>query len=289
MNSRDIIKTIGEQEWLEPVDTALTAVAESTVNAAGQPVKNFLHGTWLGHPLHPAITDVPVGAWSAAAALDVYEALTGDETLAPGADACVKLGLVSAVGAALSGMADWQHTSKNARRVGIVHALLNIAATGFYITSWLQRRNDDREAARVSGFFGFAIVMASAWLGGTLIYDEKVGVDHAQRGAKPKDWTPVLPENELRENEPHKASADGIEIFLVKKNGRVFAIGEKCAHMGGPLSKGKLEGDTIVCPWHGSRFSIRDGAVIDGPATMPQPCFDVRVQNGQIEVRKHQP
>lgn len=287
MNSLKVAKFIDQQDWLEPADTALEAVADSVLKPAGQPVRNFLHGTWLGHPLHPAITDVPVGAWTVAAVFDAYESVTGDTTYSAGADACVGIGLVGAVGAALSGMADWQHTSRPARRIGVVHALLNIAATGLYITSWLQRRGDEREDGLTTSFLGFATVMTSAWLGGMLSYEQKIGVDHAQHGG-PKKWMPVLAEDELADGELKKVTADNVSILLVKREGRILAIGEKCSHLGGPLSKGKLEGGTVICPWHGSRFSLADGSVIDGPATCAEPQFDVRVMDGQIEVRVKQ-
>ncbi len=287
MNSSKVAQLIKKQDWLEPAENVLETVADSVLEPAGQPARNFLHGTWLGHPLHPAITDVPVGAWTAAAALDAYEAITGDTKYSAGADACVGIGLIGAVGAALSGMADWRHTGRAARRIGAVHALLNIAATGLYLTSWLQRRSadeDEREGAITTGFLGFATVMVSAWLGGMLVYEQKIGVDHAQRGG-PKEWTAVLPETELAEAQLRRVETDGVRILLAKRNGRIFAIGEKCSHLGGPLSEGKFEGDTVVCPWHGSRFALADGSVIDGPATCAEPLFETRVTNNQIEVR----
>src|SRR5215210_794060 len=123
---------IDRQKWLAPVDTALGAVAGATVKAAGQPVQNFLHGTWLGHPLHSAITDIPVGAWTAAAVLDLVEVFGETDEYAAGADAAVGIGLVSALGAAASGLCDWQHTDRPARRAGALHALCNISATVCY-------------------------------------------------------------------------------------------------------------------------------------------------------------
>jgi nitrite reductase/ring-hydroxylating ferredoxin subunit len=117
-----------------------------------------------------------------------------------------------------------------------------------------------------------------------LSYDERIGVDHAQRDA-PGEWSPVMAETDLPEAELRRVQVRGVSILLLKRGGQIFALGEKCSHLGGPLAEGKLDGDSVVCPWHGSRFGLEDGRVIDGPAVYAQPCFEARVHDGQIEVR----
>jgi nitrite reductase/ring-hydroxylating ferredoxin subunit len=123
-----------------------------------------------------------------------------------------------------------------------------------------------------------------AYLGGHLVYNERIGVNHAPEEL-PDKFVPVMKESELPENKMCKADADGIPIFVVRRGGRIFALAEKCSHLGGPLAEGELDGETVTCPWHGSKFSIEDGSVLVGPATYAQPCFEVRVRDGQIEVR----
>jgi nitrite reductase/ring-hydroxylating ferredoxin subunit/uncharacterized membrane protein len=284
MRSSIISDFIDRQPWLEPAEKALSALAAATVNRAGRPVRNFLHGTWLGHPVHAAITDVPVGAWSTAAVLDVVEMVSGTETYSPGADAAVGIGLIGAMGAATSGLCDWSKTDRPARRVGVVHALFNVGAAVCYATSWLQRRSGNRQGGIASGMTGFLFVLAGTYFGGHLTYDERIGVDHAQREA-PDEWSPVMAEGDLPEAELRRVQVRGTSVLLVKRGGRIFAIGEKCAHLGGPLAEGKLEDDTVVCPWHGSRFDLENGGVIDGPAVYAQPCYETRVYDGRIEVR----
>jgi nitrite reductase/ring-hydroxylating ferredoxin subunit/uncharacterized membrane protein len=284
MRPSTISNAIDRQPWLEPAEKALGALAAATVNRVGQPVRNFLHGIWLGHPLHAAITDVPVGAWSTAAVLDAIELVSGTESYSPGADTAVGIGLIGAMGAAVSGLCDWSKTDRPARRVGVVHALLNVGAATCYATSWLQRRSGNRQGGIASAMTGFLLVLAGTYLGGHLSYAERIGVDHAQRAA-PEGWSPVMAESDLPEAQLRRAQVHGVDILLVKHNGRIFALGEKCAHLGGPLAEGKLEGGTVVCPWHGSRFSLEDGRVIDGPAVYAQPCYEARVHDGQIEVR----
>jgi nitrite reductase/ring-hydroxylating ferredoxin subunit len=144
MASEALINVIERQDLLEQASEAIQPAVTNAFKAAGpagQEVKNFLYGTWLGHPLHPVLTDVPMGAWT------------------------------------------------------------------------------------------------------------------------------------------------GVPVLLVRRGGEIHALAHTCSHLGGPLSKGKLEGEIVQCPWHGSRFSIKDGSVVDGPATFPQPCFETRVRDGQIEVR----
>lgn len=275
---------IDRQTWLEPAEKALGALAAATVNRASRPVRNFLHGSWLGHPVHAAITDVPVGAWSTAAVLDAVELVSGTQSYAPGADAAVGIGLMGALGAATTGLCDWSKTDPPARRVGVLHALFNAGATVCYATSWLQRRSGNRQAGIASGMTGLLFVLAGTYLGGHLSYDERVGVDHAQRNA-PDEWSPVMAEGDLPEAELRRAQVRGVSILLVRRNGRIFALGERCAHLGGPLAEGKLEGDSVVCSWHGSRFALENGRVISGPAVYAQPCYETRVHDGRIEIR----
>jgi nitrite reductase/ring-hydroxylating ferredoxin subunit len=175
--------------------------------------------------------------------------------------------------------------NKSVKKIGATHALLNITATVLYGASYAARKQGNRGVGRALSFLGYGIVMASSYLGGELSYQEKMGVDHAPRQGFPADFTPVLADNELPSNQPTRAEAGDVKLVLVRQGERIHALADTCSHYGGPLSEGKLEGDCIVCPWHGSRFRLEDGHNEDGPATYSQPCFETRVNNGQIEVR----
>lgn len=271
-------------DLLKPADKALTAVADATLKEAPQALLNTLHGTRFGHPLHPAIIAVPLGAWSVSSLLDLWEAATGDKTFSPGADAALGIGLLGSIGAAATGLNDWRHTDGQARRVGALHGILNLVSIGLFANSWVLRRRGSRSAGICSALSGFALSGLAGWLGGHLVSRERVGVDHAQR-EEVKHFTAVLDEQELAENQMRRAELNGTAILLARRDGKVYAIGEKCSHLGGPLSEGKLEGDAVVCPWHGSRFSLDDGRVIDGPSVFAQPCFQTRIRAGKIEVR----
>jgi nitrite reductase/ring-hydroxylating ferredoxin subunit/uncharacterized membrane protein len=263
--------------------------ARAAVNKVLRPqaFKDLLHGTWLGHPLHPVLTDVPIGAWTAALALDAMESLSGRKELGAGADVAIAVGLLGAAGSAVTGLTDWSDTYGRARKVGLLHGLLNAGATALYTTSLVMRRRKKRGAGLGFAMLGYAVSSAAAYLGGHLVYGEQVGVDHTAAQEMPKEFVAVLPEGELGEGEMKKVEAEGVPVLLVRRGGEIHAIAHTCSHMGGPLSEGKLEGDVVQCPWHGSRFNVRDGSVVDGPATFPQPCFEARVRDGQIEVRSN--
>jgi nitrite reductase/ring-hydroxylating ferredoxin subunit/uncharacterized membrane protein len=289
VESLDVFHVIDQQEWTEPVaetlEQGVSRVLDDT-GAPGQQLEDFLHGKWLGHPLHPAVTDVPLGAWTAAAAMDVADATSGTDQYAAGSDAAVAVGLAGAALSAVSGLAEWRHTQDRPRRIGVVHASLNGTATLLYAASLAFRSRGHRGVGRALSFAGFAAVIAGAYLGGHLTYKERIGVDHAPgEDALPSDFTPALADADLPEGEMRCVNVQGTPIMLARQHGRVYALAETCAHLGGPLSEGELKEGSVVCPWHGSRFSLEDGRVLDSPSAYSQPCLETRVRNGQIEVR----
>lgn len=286
MAGESITNLIDQQQWLDPIGDALqTAIqgAYTAGGAAGPPVKKILSGTWLGHPLHPLLTDVPVGAWTVTALLDAVEIATGRSALAPGADASMALGLAGALGAAVSGLSDWNWTVDRQRRVGLTHGLLNLGATAFYSASLVCRLRGARGWGRGLALLGYGITSFSAWLGGDLVYGQRLGVNHAPEEA-PSAFVPVLNESDLLEGRPQRVEAGGISVMVVRQSGSIYALADTCSHLGGPLSEGELDDGCIVCPWHGSRFALADGSVRGAPASFAQPCYQTRVRNGKIEV-----
>src|SRR5690606_27292952 len=124
-----------------------------------------------------------------------------------------------------------------------------------------------------------------AFLGRRLTYTYGIGTNHAPRAAGPTRFEPVLPVVALAEGRLTRAEAGGVPLLLVRRGDRIYALAETCAHLGGPLADGWLVEDSVVCPWHQSRFALADGAVRDGPALYRQPVYDTRVRNGRVEVR----
>ena len=293
MSSKSLMNIIDDQQWLADAGEAIQPVIINAFKAGGKTgseIKNFLHGKWLGHALHPMVTDVPIGAWTTAAVLDSLE-LGGSKKYKAGADAAVNIGLAGAAGAAITGITDWTGTMQIERKAGLAHAILNISATALYLTSAILRKNKkSRKTALSLSMLGYCITTASAYIGGNLVYNQQMGVNHAAAPAGfPEKFEAVCSEEDLPENTMKCVRAGKVNVLLARQNNELFAIANTCSHLGGPLADGELlESCEVRCPWHGSVFSLKDGSVVDGPATEPEPEFDVRTRNGKIEVRlKH--
>jgi len=278
----------------EKIEAPLDSLGESlqgAMDAAGKPlggpgqvVKNFLNGVWLGHPLHPVLSDVPIGAWSTALCLDVLG-------LKRGADAAVGLGILAAVPTALSGAADWRDTSDGPRRGGLLHALLNSLGLGLYVGSWLARRVGSRGLGVALSTTGYAVVAGAAYLGGDMVYRQGAGISRNAFDPEIKEWIAALPADRLSDGTlvGAEVQVDGkpLPIVFLKRGDRIMALSALCSHWGGPLAEGKLvDDDCVECPWHGSRFAMADGSVKQGPAAYAQPRFDTRVRDGQVEIRQ---
>jgi nitrite reductase/ring-hydroxylating ferredoxin subunit/uncharacterized membrane protein len=244
------------------------------------PVTDAASGTPIGHPLHPLLVTVPIGSWVAASYLD----LTGGDARA--AQRLVGLGNLAALPAAFTGANDWLSTSGGERRVGLAHALLNYTALGLYTGSWLARRNDRRVKGAALALAGSGVLSASGWLGGHLSYALGVGVDTTAFQQLPTDWTDAGPETDVRAEQPSVADVDGVPVLLVRHEGRLVALADRCTHRGGPLHEGQIKDGCVTCPWHNSSFELADGSIASGPATRPQPVLDVRVENGRVQVRR---
>jgi len=218
-------------------------------------------------------------------AFDALDLALNRREFARGCENSIAIGLLGAAGAAVTGLTDWSDVDPPARRLGLLHGLLNVSGTALFATSLLLRKKKSRVTGRVASVLGYAVMAYSAHLGGKLVYEHRVGVDRTSGQVFPQQFAAVLPEASLIDGKLTRAMYQGTPILLVRRGDRLFAMAETCSHFSGPLSEGKLEGDTVVCPYHASRFSLEDGRVLDGPAVHPQPCLEVRTRNGQIEVR----
>ncbi len=276
-----LVENPGLDRIAEPLSSAVRN-AYAAAGPAGQKAKNLAHGVWLGHPLHPVFTDVPVGAWTTALALDL--AANGEPAMRRAARFAIGVGLFGAVGSAITGLTDWSETSGRSRRTGLVHGLLNIAATALFTASWFERGNGSKSGGRLTAWAGYAIAAGSAYLGGDLVYGQRIGVTHASI-EEPETFTAVAQSNDVPDGSMKRARKDDVDVLLARQRGRVCALAHPCAHLGGPLSEGTLKEGSVVCPWHGSEFALDDGRVLNGPATQAQPTFDVREQAGAIEVK----
>jgi nitrite reductase/ring-hydroxylating ferredoxin subunit/uncharacterized membrane protein len=282
---QQFIRAIQDETVLDRVSEPLQSPARAAfrrTDRRGRALKNFLSGTWIGHPLHPILKDVPIGAWTMAA---LFDALGSDSAMQRAADVSVAAGIIGGLASAIPGISDWSDTRGRPRRLGLVHAALNVSAVATYACSLAARRRGSRSTGVPLAYLGYGIMLIGAYFGGHLVFSEQIGVNRAAQATLPADFADVLPEHDLLENEPRRVDYKGLPIVLVRQGAQIYALYERCAHMGGPLADGSLEDASIRCPWHGSRFSLQDGQVLEGPATNPQPCFETRILEGRIQLR----
>ena len=276
---------------VKPVADAGTAVSNAIHNAivkGGRPtraVADLLHGTWLGHPLHPVLTDLTIGSWAMGAVFDVIGAVTGSKQIKKTADGITLAGTISAVPTAITGMVDYSTFPEPSASPVTLHAITNVINFGLYTLSVRDRRNDNRRRGVILSTIGLALSCVSAWLGGELVYRYRVGVDHSEDFEGPKKWTPIMKAQDLPNRKPVRAQFDGKSIMLYREGVSVRAIGAVCSHAGGPLDEGQVHRNCVTCPWHHSVFNIRNGAIVHGPATQPQPAFSARIRDVNVEVR----
>ena len=273
-------------EGAKMLDAPAKAIAKKTRDLlAHEPLKDAISGSWLGHPVHPPLTDVVIGSFLSASVLDLLAPRVG----ARAAQRLITVGIAAAAPVAVTGFSDWADTElsdKGVRRVGLVHAQANLIALLLYSASLAARRRGARLRGAVLALAGAAMLGASGHLGGHMAFVRGIGVNQTAFDPGPDDWTEVAPGVDLKDGQPRSADAAGTPVLLARHDGRVYAIHDRCSHRGCLLSEGDLDGHVITCPCHGSRFDIRDGRLLQGPATVSQPALEVREYQERVEVRR---
>lgn len=281
MSLHDLAKRLGAVTVVDRVAGPASAAVKRVVRPG--PLKDGLSGTWLGHPLHPLLTDVPIGAFTSAAAIDLLGGRRGGDA----AQRLIGIGVLSALPTAAAGASDWSETYGPDQRVGAVHGIANLVAVSLYGLSYVARRRGRRSVGRLLGFSGLASMSIGGYLGGYLSYSRGIGINYVFNEDQPEEWTAALADDDLPHGTLVAAQVKGAQVLLYRSNDQVLAIGARCSHAGGPLEEGKVSAEscTVECPWHQSVFRLDDGRVVHGPATMPQPAYEVREEGGKIEVR----
>jgi nitrite reductase/ring-hydroxylating ferredoxin subunit/uncharacterized membrane protein len=288
-----LLAAIGRQEWLDRPSYRLEHALSFAYNAMGgarDRVTNALNGVWLGHPVHPPLASLATGALGTTVALDALSLLPGERTSevvdASGlASRALGVGILASVGAAVTGVTDWQHTHEEDRRVGLVHGLVNSAATALYAMSWWDRHRGRRLRGIALSTLGYGVTVAGSYLGGALVFESGIGIDQSGERLHTTAWTPVLPASSLN-GKPVRVEVDGVGLVVCQtKPGEVSAFGEFCPHLAAPMADGWVDRGRLVCPWHGSRFALESGEVLRGPSAAPLPCYEARLVDGMIEVR----
>jgi nitrite reductase/ring-hydroxylating ferredoxin subunit/uncharacterized membrane protein len=271
-----------EARSLDSISDKLQAAVYAV--AKPQALRDLLHGTWLGHPLHPVLVQVPVGSFLSAAILDLLPGKRSASTV------LIAAGTAAVTPAVASGLLDWSQMTKDRRRVGLVHAAANTVAVGLYAASLAARLRGRTTRGKALGFAGLSVAGLGAYLGGHLAYAQSAGVNQAapEIVKMPEDWTLVCSLADLPDGRPVVRTVADVPVLVYRHGGEVSALIERCAHESGPLGQGDVTGSgadaCVVCPWHGSVFRLADGGVVHGPAASDQPSLRVRVRDGKVEV-----
>lgn len=277
----DVVAGLERFDALDSVSEQVQAIVHRIVPDRSV-LKDLLSGAWWGHPLHPMLTDVVIGAWTSAWFLDL---LPSKKTRAA-SDRLIGIGILAAVPTAAAGLSDYSDLSGPSRRVGTVHALSNITALTLYSLSWLARKEGRRGAGWVLAMVGSGVATAGGYLGGHLSFNRGIGVNHTAFDRMPMRWTAVMDEEALPQEKLTVARAKDAEVLLYRRAGRIYAVSDRCTHLGCSLRAGHVEGEAVVCRCHGSTFDLNDGSVVHGPATTRAPVYETRVSEGRIEVRR---
>jgi nitrite reductase/ring-hydroxylating ferredoxin subunit len=278
-----LIDRLEQAAGLDPVVSAGQRVAR--LIRPGK-VRDALHGVWLGHPLHPVLVQAAAGAWLSASVMD----LAGDPEAAR---LLAAVGLAAAVPAVVAGAADWSEQHEQQMRVGVVHAAGNAVAASLYGASLAARGPRLSQLLRLGGL---AAVSVSGLLGGHISFRLAGGANHAEDVPHllTPGWHYLMVAADLPEGKPVRQLVGEVPVVAIRTAGTVHVLADRCSHMSGPLSEGELSagelsagglsGGCLTCPWHGSVFRVADGSVARGPATAPQPSFEVREVGGAIQV-----
>lgn len=279
---RRLIDRIGHSTALEaPADPLATWVRPTFEPDA---VKNALSGVWLGHRLHPMLTDAVIGTWASAGLLD----LLGDDGDTEAARRLVGAGVAASLPTALAGLSDYSDLYDHGRRVAFVHALAADVAAVLQIASLISRRAGNVRRGRLLSVAALGTVAAAGYLGGHLSQVLGVGVDHTAFEEGPNEWTDAGIAADQVMPSPTVVAVEGRQVLVARVDGRVVALSNACTHAGHPLDGGEVDDEgCITCPFHGSVFRLADGAVVRGPAATPQPHYGVRERDGRIEVLGH--
>lgn len=280
--------------WIDPAAEATQKAVGGFYGALGNPgqaLKNVMHGTTvLRHPLHPVLTDIPLGAWTFGVLADWLFVATGRVPPIAG-DLALAVGLAGAILAALTGLTDFHDTAGNERRTAMVHGLVMVVVVLIETASLGLRMSapSTRLGAIILSSLGWLIVLAGAYLGGHLTFGIGSAVNHNAFFEGPAQFVRVGSRDDFPEGEMRRVDAGGLPVVIMRRMGLLHAIGAVCSHAGGPLDEGKLDGETVTCPWHYSKFRFGDGHVAGGPATFDQPALVVRERGGVVEVKLAHP
>jgi nitrite reductase/ring-hydroxylating ferredoxin subunit/uncharacterized membrane protein len=289
---QDVFAAMGRWRWLQTLDGGVAGVLQPLYDRhRDNLVVELMHGgRWAGHSVHTALSDLPIGFWSGALVLDLLgkDVPAADGRMDPAATLSAA-GLVAAAGTVATGVTDWAVSDGEDRRVGLFHGLLNSAGVALQAASLAARLTGHRRPARALGVTSMAVTAAAGFVGGHLVQGRAVMVNRVAATTGPSRWVRTVADADLPDGGTIGVEVEGRKVLLHRAGGQLYALDDLCSHAGALLSRGQVDGCVVTCPLHGSRFDLRDGHIIRGPAHHPQPVLPARARNGWIEVRGSQP
>jgi nitrite reductase/ring-hydroxylating ferredoxin subunit/uncharacterized membrane protein len=256
--------------------------------------------SYKGHPIHPALIPFPFAFLYGAFFFDLAGTLTERPSWWTTGGSLSVVGVVAALVAAIPGFIDYFGTvppNSSGKRRATRHMIVNLSAVTLFAVAWTIRARVELPPGipvlALEGM-GVALLTAGGWMGGVLVSRNQIGVDH--RYARAGRWKEeriqseagrpitVARADELEVDQMKLLHLDGRRLVLARAENGYVAFDDRCTHRGGSLAGGVMIGGVVHCPWHGSQFDCRSGAVKAGPAKQPIETYRVTETDGKLRL-----
>jgi nitrite reductase/ring-hydroxylating ferredoxin subunit/uncharacterized membrane protein len=271
-------------------------------------LRDVLQGKPLRHPLHPLLVHLPIGFFFLVLVLDAASYVFESAGLVRAAFYALAAGLIGAAVAAVPGFVDYADIRDDhpAKKVATLHMMLNLLMVGIYGASFGLRVGSVDAASTpilplLVSLGGFAVLSVSGYLGGRIVYEEGVAVGrHRRRTPTPQrtigvavsprakddqNYVPMIAASDILPGATARVDVNGTVICVVRLEEKFYAFQEFCTHRFGPLSEGSFHGCEAECPWHRSRFDVRTGKAVKGPAKADLKTWATEVRDGKVCIR----
>ncbi len=256
--------------------------------------------SFKGHPIHPALIPFPFAFLTGALLFDAAALLLARPAFWATGRHLAVAGVVTGLVAAVPGLVDYFYTvppKSSGKLRATQHMLVNVSAVALFAVAWLLRRGAPQPEVAVLALelVAVGLLTAGGWMGGTLVNRNQFGVDHRYAGAgkwqeqtieaRPGTAVVVARLGALEVDQMKLLRIDGRRIVLARTEQGHVAFDDRCSHVGGALSGGIMICGTVQCPWHGSQFDVRTGAVKAGPATSGIKTYAIEEAQGEVRLR----